>query len=240
MAGRKRKFRGTDPAGKTNTKPDKQPDDRVRTARQPHRRALEDNLRTREEAESPIGRLLLAGKLNRADDHHPGVARHRYHAAELFAGVVGAYRSVIEAPKDVAGSGRGFPCEPSLCAANIADEELCQCLARRRRYQRAYEALADDARVEFWAKPKDPLREAELAHLKLREDEQFRKALRDKRRALMAVIRVAIHREPIADGDLVFLTIGLDKLVRHFGLGARRSRERATIAPARDAAPPSA
>ncbi len=232
-AGRKRKFHGSDPG---KTKSEKQPDDKIRASRQPHRRPLEEADRGKFEAESPIGRLLLAGLLRRADDRDETAARWRYQASELFASVVGAYRSVIEAPKDVAGSGRGFPCTPSVCAASLANEDLCECLTRRRRYEKAYEALADDARIEFWGDVDDPLHRAIIEHTKIRDDEKWKKALRDKRRALMAVIRVAIHREPIADGELIYLTIGLDKLVRHFGLADRRSKERATIAPERDAA----
>lgn len=45
------------------------------------------------------------------------------------------------------------------------------------------------------------------------------------RRELMAVNRVAVHREAIAREDLVYLKAGLDGLAKHFGLGIRRSRE---------------
>jgi hypothetical protein len=50
--------------------------------------------------------------------------------------IVGEYRAVIDAPKSVGGNGRGYPC-PGDCPITVA----CECLARRRRYDRAYGAL---------------------------------------------------------------------------------------------------
>ena len=126
-------------------------DDRIRAARQPHRRALTHQLRASgagevdarklsagEEAESPIGRLWLAGYLKLPDDIDSQAARDRYDAANMFAQIVGSYRSVIEAPRDVAGSGRGFPCQELLCALA---RENCECERRKARYDRAYEVL---------------------------------------------------------------------------------------------------
>ena len=196
-AGRKRKSRGFDPAGQSR-KPSKDDiDDRVRTQRQPHRRALARTLRRSgadqvevdratggEEAESPIGRLWAAGALGLRGDADRQAARDRYDAASLFAQIVGAYRSVIEAPRDVAGSGRGFPCQELLC--QLA-REACECEHRKIRYMRAFEALA-----------------------------------RIGRRSSNAVNAVAIHREAIDEQELVYLVEGLEGLRRHFGLTARR------------------
>ena len=56
----------------------------------------------------------------------------------MFVQVVGAYRSVIETPRDVAGSGRGFPCQELLCALA---RENCECEYRKQRYDKAFEAL---------------------------------------------------------------------------------------------------
>jgi hypothetical protein len=196
-AGRKRKNGPRHPGGQLKKPKKKDLDDATRTKRQPHRRALAKELRASgvaqldvdkfvagEEAESPIGRLWAAGRLNLASDFDSQAARDRYDAGNMFAQIVGAYRSVIEAPRDVAGSGRGFGCLDLLC--RLAPE-MCECARRKARYDRAFEALA-----------------------KL------------SRRALMAVNRVAIHREPIGEEELVYLVAGLDELRRIFGLTERR------------------
>ena len=199
-AGRKRKNGPRHPGGQLKKqKPKKEDlDDKVRTQRQPHRRALAHELRAAgvgkddvakftagEEAESPIGRLWAAGLLRQQGDSDSQAARDRYDAATMFASIVGAYRRVIEAPRDVAGSGRGFPCQELLC--QLARDN-CECEYRKTRYDRAFETLAQIGR-----------------------------------RALMAVNAVAIHREPIGQQELVYLVAGLDGLRRHFGLTARRS-----------------
>lgn len=199
-AGRKRKNGPRHPGGQLK-KPKGAPlDHRAKTSRQPHRRALARELRaagaddddvkklTRgEEAESPIGRLWAGGHLKLAGDGDRQAARDRYDAGTMFAQIVGAYRSVIEAPRDVAGSGRGFPCQELLC--QLAREN-CECEHRKDRYMRAFEALT-----------------------------------RIGRRALMAVNAVAIHREGIGEGELVYLVSGLEGLRRHFGLTPGRTRK---------------
>lgn len=196
-AGRKRKNGPRHPGGQLIRPRKEDLDDKVRTSRQPHRRALARELRAGkvdaetvqklsggEEAESPIGRLWAAGHLKTSGDADSQAARDRYDAASMFASIVGAYRSVIEAPRDVAGSGRGFPCQDLLCALA---RENCECERRKIRYTRAYEALAKIGR-----------------------------------RAIVAVNAVAIHREQIAQQELVYLVSGLEGLRRHFGLTERR------------------
>jgi hypothetical protein len=130
MAGRKRKSGRRKPSGRLA--PDKRPDDKLKIAAQPHRRGLEADQRLDERAESPLGRALLRGLVDRAG----------YDAGMRFAVVVGEYRATIEAPRAVAGSGRGAPCEPDLC-----EPEFCGCRRRRERYCRAYEALAGAGRA---------------------------------------------------------------------------------------------
>lgn len=202
-AGRKRKsgYRNSDGSLKKVKKADI--DDSVRTTRQPHRRALGHELRAGgvdkvevekfvagEEAESPIGRLWAAGRLVQVSDHGDSqAARDRYDAGTMYAQVVGAYRATIEAPRDVAGSGRGQPCAADLLCA--LEPDSCLCARSKDRYNRAFEALT-----------------------------------RLSRRSLMAVNRVAVHREPIGEEDLVYLVGGLEELRRVFGLvGRRRSRQ---------------
>jgi hypothetical protein len=234
-SGRKRKIGPRHPGGQLKKK--KQPiDDKVRASRQPHRRALMPFLRGQklevpevekaiagEEAESPIGRLWLAGALRADPNEDPQAARDRYDAGNMFAKVVGDYRSVIETPRDVAGSGRGYACDPPLCRVYPDD---CQCLKLRRRYMEAFEALAGGLRrvaveLEHGADIPEPLRDAILEHKRLKEDEEFTPGAAARRRVLMAVVRVAVHREAITDQDLVYLVQGLEQLRRHFGLTPR-------------------
>lgn len=195
-AGRKRKSGSRHPNGELKQANQHEPDS-VRTSRQPHRRALARELRAAgadetdvrklsggEEAESPIGRLWAGGHLKRQGDPDVQAARDRYDAGTMFAQIVGAYRSVIEAPNSGGGSGRGFGCLELLCT--LAPEN-CECEHRKARYDRAFEPLQ-----------------------------------RLGRRALLAVNSVAVHREAIEQGELVYLVSGLEELRRVFGLTARR------------------
>jgi hypothetical protein len=109
--------------------------------------------------------------LKQLGDGDSQAARDRYDAGTMYAQVVGAYRATIEAPRDVAGSGRGQPCPADLLCA--LEPESCLCARSRDRYNRAFEALT-----------------------------------RLSRRALVAVNRVAVHREPIGQEDLVYLVAG--------------------------------
>lgn len=150
-AGRTRKSGPRHPGGQLKKPPTTPDDDRIRAARQPSRRALAHEMRKNgaddldvrkasagEEAESPIGRLWLTGLLAAKGDHDSAAARDRYDAANMYAQIVGSYRSVIEAPRDVAGSGKGFPCQDLLCTLAA---EMCECAHRKKKYDRAYEAL---------------------------------------------------------------------------------------------------
>lgn len=200
------------------------PDDRVRTSRQPHRRPLAKELRVAEEAESPLGRLYLAGRLALTSDREGFEARDRFDAGTMFAAVVGAYRSVVEAPRDVAGSGRGFPCRAAVCAADA--ERWCECLERRNRYMRAYEALAGPS---LWRElelvPPDmspPLLAAVREARRLARDAAYIPKATERRRLVMAVNQVVVHRQAIEPTELVYLVQGLSILVDHFGLTTRR------------------
>jgi hypothetical protein len=196
-AGRKRKTGPRHPGGQLKKQKTEPKDDKVRASRQPERRALGRELRSRgagedevrklttgEEAESPIGRLWAAGHLTRGGDLDSQAARDRYDAGTMFAQIVGAYRSVIGSPNGGGGSGRGFPCLDLLCT--LAPEN-CECARRTERYDRAFEALT---RIGW--------------------------------RALMAVTAVAVHREQIGEEDLVNLVSGLEALRKVFGLTERR------------------
>lgn len=195
-AGRPRKAGARHPSGQLvqKSKTEKQIDDRVRTSRQPHRRGLRADDRLDERAESPLGRLLLKGYLGAeffGREHRITEQAHlRNDAGTMYAQVVGAYRSTIEAPRAVSGSGHGDSCIAERYGQADAckwDPDSCACLKRRDRYMAAYEALAQAGRG-----------------------------------VLIAVNRVAIHREAIGAEEMVNLVVGLDVLVRHFGLTPRR------------------
>lgn len=195
-AGRKRKSGKRYASG--DLVPARAPDDRIRAARQPHRRCLDEAVRLDERAESPLGRLLLRGLLATVDaigttNAGGDAAAARYDAGCAYVAVTGAYRAVIEAPTSTSGSGRGFGC--AVEQTNDADTcrrdpDGCGCLRRKQRYDGAFEALVRRAGM----------------------------------RAARAVARVAVHREDIPERDLPYLVAGLDALAHHFGLTRTRSR----------------
>lgn len=237
-AGRKRKNGPRHPGGQLKkTKPRKtEIDDSVRTQRQPHRRALVHQLRALkvephevekfaagEEAESPIGRLWASGLLAMKGDGDIQASRDRYDAGSMFAQVVGAYRSSIMAPGGVSGSGRKSSCAADLLCSIDPDE--CECFGRRRRYMRAYEALAGAPRIRLELEAPDlpaPLVAAIAEAQRLGGDEAYIPIAADRRRVLLAVIRLVIHQQAIGPEDLVYLVRGLEMLRQHFGLTARR------------------
>jgi hypothetical protein len=147
--GRKRRWRGQKLPG---TQPDimeRAPDDRLRASLQPHRRNLPPDLRLDERAGTALGQLLLTGFLNdtAARIGVSGIGEEaaiRYQAGMLFAQIAGEYRSVIEAPRSVSGSGRGLLCEVNYCWDN---GDTCTCYRRKIRYQNAYFALARAGRA---------------------------------------------------------------------------------------------
>lgn len=178
------------------------PDDQVRASRQPHRKALPEDDRLSYLAESVLGRLSLMHKdkaPKRGEQPERLITREQCDAGFRFAEIVGAYRSVIGAPRSTAGSGRGLECE-QLCRAahellsaeqraQVHDglQEACRCLARKTRYDSAFEALAAAGQ-----------------------------------RAAKMVARVAVHGDELPPEGLVYLVAGLSALARHFGLTARR------------------
>lgn len=198
-AGRKRKNKARHDCGKLVQ--DKRPDDRLRIGAQPHRNVLPEKKRVDERAESPLGRLYLAGGLltdaerRRGDD----LAEMRYEAGILWGAIVGAWRAVIEAPNGVGvRAGRGFSCiaqgsdSIDSCRNGPAD---CECLRRKERYDQMFEALS-----------------------------------RAGRRAALAVNRIAVHREMIAHDELGHLIAGLDALAEAGGLTRRSARIRTSRA----------
>lgn len=121
--GRKRKFRGS-----TLRQPsERRPDDRIMSSLQPHRRWLPEAVRLSEKAVNMLGCLNLKGLIS--DEQHE--------AGRLFSVALGAYRSVIGGPGGMAGTGRGYDCQPIGC-----DPQSCECLNRTANYLAARFALA--------------------------------------------------------------------------------------------------
>jgi hypothetical protein len=227
-AGRKRKQGRRQPSGKLA--PVKKPDDKIRTSRQPHRRMLKGDHRLSEHAESPLGRMLLAGALNDPDAKlKPNAtpaptdkARTRFEAGELYAKVVSVYNAQLGAPRlgamslpvdDDALPADGEEDRPrdGGCATATADP-----IERQLR-------LGDQViTVREWP-CKAMGDECACARRKARYDGAFEALGAAGRRALMVVNRVAVHREAIAPQDIVYLDRGLDALARFFGVDRVRS-----------------
>jgi hypothetical protein len=101
-------------------------------ALQPHRAWLPEGLRLDQKASSPFGCLNLLGVLTDA----------QYVAGMRYAVVVGKYRAVIEAPRAMAGTGRGYDCPGDLACGRAAGER-CECRHRKQRYDAAFEAVSE-------------------------------------------------------------------------------------------------
>lgn len=205
--GRKRKAGPRHPSGAlVRAKSERGIDDRVRCGRQPHRRMLSENRRTDDRAASPIGRLLLSGLLNRFGEAGRGEisdqARDRFEAATMFVQIVGAYRSVIMTPRATAGAGRGAGECAQLCNAAHA------LLSAAQRIE-VHDGLFDREACPCLAR-------------KWRYDGCFEALTRAGRPLLLAVNRAVVHEQAIDEAQLVNLVDGLDVLVGHLGLTARR------------------
>jgi hypothetical protein len=213
--GRNRKAGKRHPSGKL-IQGHSEPDLRVRTSRQPHRRVVRDVDRLRAEAESTLGRYLLCGLLAEIVEQpwpHCPLPRDidaesaRYEAGVMFARDVGAYRGTIAAPRMTLGMGHvlmgeqlpqgemaeaglpRFSCRDCAPDPDLTAEE-CPCIARRQRYTSACEAVAELGRVIG-------------------------------RRALQAVARVAVWDQAMTPQQAIYLVRGLDALARHYGLTRR-------------------
>lgn len=215
-AGRKRKIRDRKPCGRL--KPEKHPDDKKRASRQPHRRALKDEDRMSEKAESTLGRLSLQDVISNA----------HYEAGELYARVTGRYRSVIDSPHAIGGFGRSLPSGDSEAADATeveAHEQHGRCGAEGADpIERQVRIGTIVVTVRVW--PCGLTDEGCFcAQRKTRYDAAFEALMRVGQRAAKAVARVAVHGEAIAPQDLVYLKTGLDALAKHFGLTGGRKRE---------------
>ena len=129
--GRKRKIGRRHPNGELVAAPN---NDRALAALQPHRRWLPPDLRLSEKAGTPLGGLNLIGVLSDA----------QHEAALRYAVVVGEYRAVIEAPKGLAGGGKGFGCLGDCVQRRRSGDEVeCVCEKRKQRYDSAFAAVIE-------------------------------------------------------------------------------------------------
>jgi hypothetical protein len=90
----------------------------------PHRKGLPERLQQNQRAESVLGRMFLHGEITAL----------QCLAGEAWASMVGSYMATIQGPHALAGTGRGYDC-PITC------DDDCECVRRRNRYMRAYEAV---------------------------------------------------------------------------------------------------
>lgn len=208
--GRKRKAGSRHPSGQLVR--ERAPDDRVRSSRQPHRRGLSEDDRFSEKAESMLGRFNLRHIISDAE----------HDAGALYAAVVGAYRSVIEAPR--ATSLRAVV-EPERVLD--ADEPVAGAPTCPAAFAEASERIVKiggvPVTVRRWPCGGDA-QECPCAKKKARYDGAFAAVIGAGQRAAKAVARVAVHGEAIAAEDFVYLTRGLGALARHFGLTGRGGR----------------
>lgn len=131
--GRKRKSTRREPNGKPQRIP---VDYRAMAALNPDRRGLPEALRTHERAGSVLGRLSLKKRISEPE----------YEAGRRYSVIVGMYRAIIGAPGNLAGSGRGFGCNPQACInAKVNNRDICICKARTDRYDDAYCAIRTHA-----------------------------------------------------------------------------------------------
>jgi hypothetical protein len=97
-------------------------------AAQPHRHWLPEAHRLSERAGTVLGGLNITKR----------ISDEMYEAGRRYGIVVGKYRSVIGTPTGLHGSGRGYDCPGLAC---LVSERFCECVDRKARFMRAYEAI---------------------------------------------------------------------------------------------------
>jgi hypothetical protein len=132
-AGRKRKFRGHVP-GRLNVRPLSAGE---LASEQPHRRVLPIALRLAAEAETPFGRLYLAGAFG------PGeIGWRRHEAGSRYKTIALAYLASIGSPRDGLPHGKSYPCKGEPQCGQELGKPPCECRARKLAYDSAFHALA--------------------------------------------------------------------------------------------------
>lgn len=226
--GRKRKSGAREKNGQRQRKKKAElVEERVRIARsQPHRRALRSNDRANELAESVLGRLRLtriaAERGSHAQDPEqqmpPGLSASQYAAGELFAGAVSRYRVVIEGPRPVRSLALATGYE------HLADEEEKEAATRfscpsahADPIEKTVTLAGKQIKVREWP-CQQPGETCPCAERRAQYMRVYEAAAAAGRRALMAVIAVAVRGEELPASELVYLKAGLDALAAKFGL----------------------
>jgi len=208
--GRKRKWGAREKNGRAKRKPREELiEERIRLARsQPHRRGLKSNDRVSELAESALGRLSLRGLVSAGERA----------AGEAFAAITSSYRTVIEGPRAV----RSLMPETASDYAQPADEqEGGQKFDCPSQYAVPPEKRLSFApgTVTFRVWPcQQPGQVCTCAERRQRYTRAYEAIAAAGRRALMAVVRVAVRGEEPAGEELVYLKRGLRAAQRHLGL----------------------
>ncbi|HEX4043244.1 MAG TPA: hypothetical protein VHY10_16220 [Xanthobacteraceae bacterium] len=199
----------------------------VRVARsQPHRRSLKSNDRVSELAESPLGRLLLARRAAQRqwrpadlaalrDEHKPGISPTEFAAGELFAKTVGRYRGVIEGPRPM----RSLM--PETTSEHADEESAGERFACPSRALDPAEKLVRIGNLTLTTRTWPCQLPGEVCICAERRDRYMRayEAVASAgRRALMAVIAVAVRCEEIQPQELVYLKAGLQAAARYLHL----------------------
>lgn len=186
----------------------KEIDERTRIARsQPHRRDLRSHDRSSQMAESALGRLALRRVVTPA----------AHAAGEAFAAIVAKYRATIEAP-------RGMRSLMPEVAPERADPDEQQVSARFSCPVAHGDAVERDItvggqklRMRVWP-CQQPGETCACAERRARYMRTYEAIAAAGRRALLAVIAVAVRGEELPASERVYLMAGLRAAAAHLGL----------------------
>ena len=208
--GRKRKFSTRERNGRAKrARKAELIEERVRIARsQPHRRELKSNDRASELAELALGRLSLRHVISKGERA----------AGEAFAGIVGRYRSIIEGPRPV----RSLALATSAAPGDSADEEELaerfDCPSQHFGPIEQQQRLGREIITTRLWPCQQPGEVCACAQRRARYMRAYEAIAGVGRRALLAVISVAVRGEDLAPQELVYLRAGLRAAQRHLGL----------------------
>jgi hypothetical protein len=217
--GRKRKWGARERNGQAKRKPkQEQIEERLHLARsQPHRRVLKSNDRISEFAESSLGRLSLT-RIKVDGKDVPLISAGERAAGEAFASIVASYRIVTEGPRAVRSL---MPETASDYAASADEQDVAQKFDCPSQYadpiEKQVQLLGRAVMVREWP-CQLPGQVCACAERRGRYTRAYEAIAAVGRRALMAVIRVAVRGEEPSVEDIVYLKLGLRAAQRHLGL----------------------
>lgn len=192
-------------------------EERVRFARSmPHRRGIKSNDRIDERAESALGRLNLT-RIKVGEFERPLISNGERAAGEAFAAIVATYRTVIEGPRPVRSlmpaTAPERQAEPDELAA-VRFDCPSQYADPIQRF-----TIIGNVRIGTRQWPCQlPGAVCICVERRTRYMRVYEAIAAAGRQALIAVIRVAVRGEELAQGELVYLKAGLRAAQRHLGL----------------------